>query len=59
VVALAHSLQLKTVAEGVETIEQRDFLLSHMCSEMQGYLFERPVAIESLLPPTDERLTAS
>jgi diguanylate cyclase (GGDEF)-like protein/PAS domain S-box-containing protein len=48
VVALAHSLQLKTVAEGVETTEQRDFLLSHMCSELQGFLLGRPVPIEAL-----------
>ncbi|MDQ3280157.1 MAG: EAL domain-containing protein [Acidobacteriota bacterium] len=49
VIALAHSLELKTVAEGVETAEQRDFLLSHMCTEMQGYLFEKPVEIDVLL----------
>lgn len=49
VVALAHSLQLKTVAEGVETPEQRDFLLSHMCAEMQGFLFARPVEIGVLV----------
>jgi diguanylate cyclase (GGDEF)-like protein/PAS domain S-box-containing protein len=48
VVALAHSLQLKTVAEGVETPEQQDFLLSHMCAEVQGFLFARPVAIDEL-----------
>lgn len=49
VVALAHSLQLKTVAEGVETEDQRDFLAHHMCAEMQGYLMARPVAIDVLL----------
>ncbi len=49
VVALAHSLQLKTVAEGVETEDQRDFLIHHMCAEMQGYLFARPVPIDVLL----------
>jgi EAL domain-containing protein (putative c-di-GMP-specific phosphodiesterase class I) len=49
VVALAHSLQLKTVAEGVETEDQRDFLAHHMCAEMQGYLFARPVPIGELL----------
>lgn len=48
VVALAHSLQLKTVAEGVETADQRDFLLSHLCAEMQGFLLGRPVALEEL-----------
>ena len=49
VVALAHSLHLKTVAEGVETTEQRDFLTQHRCTEMQGFLFARPVAIEELM----------
>ncbi|MFP5246609.1 MAG: EAL domain-containing protein [Thermoanaerobaculia bacterium] len=49
VVALAHSLRLKTVAEGVETAEQREFLESHMCAEMQGFLLSRPVPIEQLL----------
>jgi diguanylate cyclase (GGDEF)-like protein/PAS domain S-box-containing protein len=49
VVALARSLSLKTVAEGVETAEQRDFLCGHHCTEMQGYLFSRPVALEALL----------
>jgi len=49
VIALAHSLQLKTVAEGVETAEQRDFLLSHMCSELQGFLLGRPVPLGELL----------
>ena len=56
VVALAHSLQLKTVAEGVETDEQRDFLLSHRCAEVQGFLFERPVPIDVLI---DERPPAA
>jgi diguanylate cyclase (GGDEF)-like protein len=49
VVALAHSLHLKTVAEGVETTDQRDFLVHHMCAEMQGYLLSRPVGIEVLV----------
>ena len=49
IVALARSLRLKTVAEGVETIEQREFLALHRCAEMQGFLFARPAAIETLL----------
>jgi diguanylate cyclase (GGDEF)-like protein/PAS domain S-box-containing protein len=49
IVALAHSLHLKTVAEGVETVEQREFLVGHRCAEMQGYLFARPVGIEALM----------
>jgi diguanylate cyclase (GGDEF)-like protein/PAS domain S-box-containing protein len=49
IVALAHSLRLRTVAEGVETSDQRDFLTSHMCSEMQGFLLARPVPLGQLV----------
>ncbi len=42
-VALAHSLQLKVVAEGIETEVQRDFLASAGCDEGQGYLYSRPL----------------
>ncbi|MDO9188424.1 MAG: EAL domain-containing protein, partial [Sulfurimicrobium sp.] len=40
---MAKTLNLNIVAEGVETAEQRDFLLRHDCHLFQGYLFARPL----------------
>lgn len=55
IVSLGHSLGLKLIAEGVETIEQQAFLRSIGCNAMQGYLFSRPVpaaAVPALLQRT-------
>jgi diguanylate cyclase (GGDEF)-like protein len=43
IIAMAHSLGLRVVAEGVETEQQLAFLRHHRCDEMQGYYFSRPV----------------
>lgn len=47
IVSLAHSLQLKVIAEGVETQEQLDFLVSKNCDEVQGYFFSKPLAADA------------
>ena len=44
VIALGHQLNLKVVAEGVETQGQQDFLRASHCDEMQGFHFSRPVS---------------
>jgi EAL domain-containing protein (putative c-di-GMP-specific phosphodiesterase class I) len=43
VISLAHSLNLKVVAEGVETVGQLDALRAYGCDEVQGYYIGRPV----------------
>ncbi len=47
-IAMAHSLRLKVVAEGVETQEQFDFLCEHGCDAMQGYFFSKPLPAEEI-----------
>jgi diguanylate cyclase (GGDEF)-like protein/PAS domain S-box-containing protein len=43
IVAMAHSLELKVVAEGVETQEQSEFLRKLGCDQIQGYVFSKPI----------------
>nr|WP_229333370.1 EAL domain-containing protein [Grimontia hollisae] len=48
VISMAQGLQIKTVAEGVETEEQLEMLKSKGCDLAQGYYLSRPVDIENL-----------
>jgi EAL domain-containing protein (putative c-di-GMP-specific phosphodiesterase class I) len=49
IITMAHSLDMKVVAEGVETEGQLRFLRAHACDAMQGYYFSRPVPAEVFL----------
>jgi EAL domain-containing protein (putative c-di-GMP-specific phosphodiesterase class I) len=53
IIAMAKSLRLKTVAEGVETRAQRDFLCRQGCFLMQGFYFSRPMPFRKLLADWD------
>ena len=46
IIAMACSLDLDVIAEGVETAEQRQILLDMGCKKFQGYLFSKPLPLE-------------
>lgn len=48
IIALGHSLNLKIIAEGVETKEHEQFLVEHNCDEVQGFRYSKPVPADEL-----------
>lgn len=57
IISMAHSLNLRVIAEGVETREQLNCLRMHECDAMQGYLFSRPLPVEQFEKLLAERMT--
>ena len=55
-IALGNSLQLRVIAEGVETEDQRSFLLAEGCKEVQGNLFSLPLSAERLAKLLHEQM---
>lgn len=49
ILAMADQLGLRVVAEGVETVAQRDFLVQQQCDALQGYLLARPMPVDRWL----------
>jgi EAL domain-containing protein (putative c-di-GMP-specific phosphodiesterase class I) len=47
-IAMAKTMKLKVVAEGVETRDQAEFLVARQCDELQGYYFSRPLPAAEL-----------
>ncbi|MDQ7975680.1 EAL domain-containing protein [Paraburkholderia sp. SARCC-3016] len=48
IIALAHSLKMQVIAEGVETSAQLDFLKERACDEMQGFFFAKPLPRDAI-----------
>ena len=54
-IRMVESLGMDLIAEGVETVEQADYLLSQGCTQMQGFYFYRPMPIEEFIKLFEER----
>lgn len=50
ILTLAHKMGMRTVAEGVETVQQLQYLQAQGCDECQGYLFAKPCPAEDFVP---------
>ena len=56
VISMAHNMKLRVVAEGVETKEQKEFLIKHHCDVGQGYYFARPLPANEMERRLEEEL---
>jgi len=48
IISLSHNMNLKVIAEGVETQEQANLLKRYGCNQVQGYLYSRPISAEQI-----------
>ena len=48
IINLCNSLNLKVIAEGIETLEQKEFMIENGCDFIQGYLYSRPISSEDM-----------
>ncbi|MBN2895742.1 MAG: EAL domain-containing protein [Campylobacterales bacterium] len=55
IIAMARNLSLEVIAEGVETPQQRDFLIEHGCEQIQGYLYSPPLHHQAIIPWLEEK----
>ena len=58
ILGLCKELNLKSVAEGVETREQAEFLRQHGCDTLQGFLLARPTTVEGLINATQQNFSS-
>jgi diguanylate cyclase (GGDEF)-like protein len=55
IITLAHNLNLKTIAEGVETLDQMNYLKSIQCDEIQGFVFSPPLPPDEIMGLLSQR----
>jgi len=55
IISMAKNLNLRVIAEGVETGEQMAFLRAHECDEIQGYYYSKPLKLEEVCPMAKSR----